>query len=509
MFKKINFILIIFFVFQVLPQKSFSSYDSLKFRYFKKIAISPDRNIENTDKNKIDEKISVSSKEISNEEGSNSLPINPFMVIPFVLLLLMIATGPLFYEHFWHNNYKKIAISFAIIVISYYFFILKDKLVVLEIIFDYIQFISLISTLYIVSGGIYIQINSKATPLLNSLILFFGAIISNFIGTTGASMLLIRPYMRINKNQLSIYHIVFFIFIISNVGGALTPIGDPPLFLGFLKGVPFFWTMKNNIIAWLIVVTILILIYTILNIIFFKSEKENTYKSFNISISGYRNIMILFVVISLVFLDPNIFSWVPSLNYHGHHFSFIREILLFLIAYFSYINTSKDIKTKNKFSFEPLNEVVFIFIGIFGTMSPAMEIVSYYAKSDLGTTLTQAKYLYWSSGLLSSFLDNAPTYLNFLAASMGADHASITNIHQVKSYSEGIVYPGSILKLKAISLGSVFFGAMTYIGNGPNFMVKAIAEEEGVKMPSFFGYLFRYSIIFLLPVLFIVWLLFF
>jgi len=443
--------------------------------------------------------------------GHHAVPPS-WSIIPFALLLLMIATGPLFYEHFWHKNYPKVAIVLAAIVVSYYLFGLHNMHSPVHALAEYVQFIALLSSLYIASGGIMIRVDKEATPITNIAILLVGAVIANLIGTTGASMLLIRPFIRLNRSRVKPYHIIFFIFMVSNIGGSLTPIGDPPLFLGFLKGVPFFWTLSNNFLPWLLALIILAVVFYLFDI----RNKTNYYEdeempevSGKVSIIGTRNFGWLLVVIISVFIDPNVFSWVPGISYEGQQFSFIREAIMFTVAFLSYKFASKKALDGNEFSFEPIREVAFIFIGIFGTMMPALELVGMFAESDRGVELISHNTLYWGTGLLSGFLDNAPTYLNFLAAALASKGAKITNGADVAAFAEGAQYATSVLQLKAISVAAVFFGAFTYIGNGPNFMVKSISEQIGIKMPSFFGYIVRFSIPFLLPLLLLVWLIFF
>jgi Na+/H+ antiporter NhaD/arsenite permease-like protein len=434
-----------------------------------------------------------------------------WLVIPFVALLLMIATGPLFYEHFWHHNYPKIAVGLAILVVFYYLFILHNVHGPVHAMAEYVQFIALLASLYIASGGILIEIDKKATPLANVSLLLIGALVSNLIGTTGASMLLIRPFIRLNKGNIQPYHIIFFIFMVSNIGGSLTPIGDPPLFLGFLKGVPFFWTLEYNWPAWVLALIILALIFYFIDRKFGRANEDEleevTYTN-KFELIGSRNFLWLLVVICSVFLDPNVIDWVPAIHYDGQKFSFLREIIMLSVAYLSYKFADQKAIKGNEFNFEPIREVAFIFIGIFGTMMPALELVGNFAKSPEGAQLITHNTLYWGTGVLSGFLDNAPTYLNFLAAAMASQGAEISNIEMVRNFALNN-YEDSAFELMAISIAAVFFGAMTYIGNGPNFMVKSIAEQSGIKMPSFFGYIIRFSLPILLPVLIIIWLVFF
>jgi len=432
-------------------------------------------------------------------------------VFPFALLLIMIATGPLFYEHFWHKNYPYVAMSLAAIVVSYYLFVLHNHHGPIHALFEYVQFIALLTGLFVASGGIMIIVDKESKPLTNVLILAIGAVIANVIGTTGASMLLIRPFIRLNRNRIKAYHIIFFIFIVSNVGGSLTPIGDPPLFLGFLKGVPFFWTLTHNFVPWIFALILLIAIFFVLdkgNKANYGLDEDEAPPTGKVALKGSRNFIWLALVVGAVFLDPNVFEWVPAIHYDGQKFSFVREIIMLLCAFLSYKLADKEALGGNDFSFEPIREVAFIFIGIFGTMMPALELVGNFAQSPEGAALITHNTLYWGTGLLSGFLDNAPTYVNFLTAGMAADGASINKLSDVVGYAQGM-FDDSQLELKAISVAAVFFGAMTYIGNGPNFMVKSIAEQIGIKMPSFFGYIIRFSIPFLVPILIIVWLVFF
>lgn len=465
---------------------------------------------ESVDSELTDAEVLTAAPESGGDEGEHhQVPI--WLVIPFVLLLVLIASGPLFFEHFWHKNYPYIAAALAAIVVCYYLFAIGDYHGPLHAVEEYVPFISLLAALYIASGGIAINIDRQATPMTNVLLLLVGAVIANLIGTTGASMLLIRPFIRLNKTRIRPYHIIFFIFVVSNVGGSLTPIGDPPLFLGFLRGVPFEWTLIHNLLPWAFASTILVTIFY-----FFDSrnkgahaleltESEHTGK---MTLIGKRNFLWLAVVIGAVFLDPNVFPWIPAIEFEGKSISFVKELIWVAVAVFSFIMANKEAHKVNAFSFEPIREVAFIFIGIFGTMTPALELVGNFAKSPAGIAFINHNTLYWGTGILSGFLDNAPTYVNFLTAALASKGGDIGNIADVKAFAAG-GYEDSVLYLSAISVAAVFFGAMTYIGNGPNFMVKSIAEEIGIKMPSFFGYIIRYSIPVLIPVLILVWVIFF
>ena len=449
------------------------------------------------------------SEDHEEEEHHASAPPG-WSVIPFVLLLGMIATGPLFYEHFWHKNYPIVAVGLAVLVVLYYLFGLENTHAPVHALAEYVQFIALLSSLYIASGGIMIKVDKRAPPMANVGLLLVGAVVANLIGTTGASMLLIRPFIRLNQGRIRPYHIIFFIFMVSNIGGSLTPIGDPPLFLGFLKGVPFMWTVIHNVLPWAFALIILAVLFYFLdkrNVdLDLDEEVEFSGKT---SIVGGKNFFWLAIVIASVFLDPNVIEGVPAIVYDGQKFSFLREIIMFSVGIFSYKFASKDALNGNEFNFEPIREVAFIFVGIFGTMMPALALVSEFAQSESGVALIGPNTLYWGTGFLSGFLDNAPTYLNFLAAALASQGGDISVIADVQAYAAGGIYPDSVVNLKAIAIGAVFFGAMTYIGNGPNFMVKSIAEQTGIHMPSFFGYILRFSVPILVPTFILVWLIFF
>ena len=371
--------------------------------------------------------------EAHDAHGEEHGPPPAWSVIPFVLLLLMIATGPLFYEEFWHHNYPKIAVGLAILVVLYYLFALHNYHGPVHAFFEYVQFISLLTGLFIASGGIMINVDKKGTPMVNAMILIVGAVIANVIGTTGASMLLIRPFMRVNKGRIKPYHIIFFIFVVSNIGGSLTPIGDPPLFLGFLKGVPFFWTLTNNFFPWIFAVILLVIGFYFLDRRN-NDDIENVQYSEKITVTGGINFLWLLIVVLAVFLDPNVLDWVPAIHYDGQKFSFLREIIMLTVAFLSYRLANKELLKSNEFNFEPIREVAFIFVGIFGTMMPALELVGNFAKSPEGAALISHNTLYWGTGMLSGFLDNAPTYLNFLAAGMASVGANVNSIQDVITF---------------------------------------------------------------------------
>lgn len=434
---------------------------------------------------------------VSTQESAHSIP-PLFMVIPFILLLAMIATGPLFYHHFWEKHYSKVAIFLGLIVVLYYMLIMNDFLSLKHTLAEYLSFIALLGSLFVASGGILIRVDKKATPLLNALILFFGAIIANIIGTTGASMLLIRPFMNLNKGRLKPYHVIFFIFVVSNIGGVLTPIGDPPLFLGFLRGINFFWFLEHGWYIWLPTISLVIAIFFFIDKMNTETNEKEVFSG-KIEIKGLKNLGFLLIILIAVFLDPAVLSWAPSLSPLPFG---IRELIMFIVMVAAYKSADIKILEANEFTFEPIKEVAFLFVGIFATMIPALQLIAYEA-SVLKEGVTPG-LLYWSSGGLSSILDNAPTFLNFLSAEMGRFGLDVNNKMDV--YNLANAHP---IYLQAISIACVFFGAITYIGNGPNFMVKSIAESSGLKMPSFFGYVAKYSLPVLIPVFFIIWLIFF
>lgn len=436
---------------------------------------------------------------VSRTEASmqHELPAT-FMVAPFIILLLMIATGPLFYKHFWEKHYPKVSIILGLIVVVYYLVVLQDSHSLLHTSAEYISFIALLSSLFVASGGILIKVDREATPMFNVIFLIIGAFASNIIGTTGASMLLIRPYIKMNRERLSAYHIIFFIFVVSNMGGALTPIGDPPLFLGFLAGVPFLWVIEN---VWYIWIPAIILVLLVFYVIDKMNKKEIAPIEFTgrIHFKGLKNLIYLAIIIIAVFIDPQVISWVPSLAPLPFG---IREIIMFAVVYISFKRADVEVLKANEFDFAPIKEVAYLFIGIFATMIPALQLIAHEANV-LGGELSQGVF-YWATGGLSSVLDNTPTYMNFLSAAMGKYSLNVTNkVHVLQFVNVDQVY------LRAISVSAVFFGAMTYIGNGPNFMVKSISEMAGIEMPSFFTYVIKYSLPVLIPIFAIVWLIFF
>ena len=412
-------------------------------------------------------------------------------VIPFVTLLASIAVLPLANKHFWERNYPWIAFGLGAIVILHYILGLHNTTSLVHTAGEYLSFISLIGSLFVVAGGIHINVKGEATPLVNCVFLLIGAILANFLGTTGASMVLIRPWIRMNKYRLTAFHIVFFIFIVSNIGGGLTPIGDPPLFLGYLKGIPFFWVLENMWLIWVLTIAALLAVFFIFDQKNFKRApleiraKETSHEEWKFQ--GTHNILFLLMIIGSVFINN------PP---------FLREGIMILATVLSYKTTPKSVHESNDFNFGPIKEVAILFLGIFATMIPALE---WLEKNASAIGISHPGQFFWASGILSSVLDNAPTYLNFLSACIGLfSDPSLTPDAQVHSL---LIHHADFIR--AISVGSVFFGAVTYIGNGPNFLVKSIAEQSKVKTPSFFGYFFNYSLPILFPLFGIIWFFFF
>lgn len=410
-----------------------------------------------------------------------------WLLSPFVLLLQLIAVMPLTpvrIKHVWEKYYAHVSAALGTFVAAWFFWkIPAGAETVLHTGLEYVSFIALIGSLFVVAGGIHLKVKGEATPAENVAFLAVGAVVANLIGTTGASMVLIRPWIRMNKIRISAYHIVFFIFVVSNCGGSLTPIGDPPLFLGYLRGVPFFWLFEQVVAEWATVIGLLLAVFFVYDTRSFRKaapivqaeiEAPDTFK-----VDGKRNFLFLAVVVGAVFIPGS----VPLL----------REAVMIGAAVLSHKLTPRRIHEANAFSFGPIKEVGFLFVGIFLTMMPALAYIGQHGAA-FGVTLPMQYYV--AAGSLSSVLDNAPTYATFFELAQSSTSAAAgAGTAAVLQEAPNLVV--------AVSLGAVFFGAMTYIGNGPNFMVKAIADAAGVKTPSFFGYIFRFSLPILLPILLI------
>ena len=429
-------------------------------------------------------------------------------VVPFAGILLSIAIFPLVLPDFWHHNFGKISLFWASILIIP--FVIKEGIGVtlyelLHVgLLEYVPFIILLLALFTISGGVRLTGALVGTPIVNLAIILIGTFLASWMGTTGAAMLLIRPLINANKHRKNIVHIiVFFIFLVANIGGSLTPLGDPPLFLGFLKGVDFFWTTTAMFVPMLIMIIALSMIFYFLDSYYLKKEDikvETPQKKLKLGIEGVFNLGLIVGVIGAVLISG---FWKPHISFKVYSGVYLelqnltRDILLLILTYISWTYTPQQIRKDNEYTWFPIVEVAKLFAGIFVTIIPAIAILKAGTNGALAGIINAVSsdngpvniMYFWYTGVLSSFLDNAPTYLVFFNTAGGDP---ITLMGELKN------------TLLAISAGAVFMGANTYIGNAPNFMVKSIAESSGVEMPSFFGYLFKWSIPFLVPLFIIV-----
>lgn len=435
-------------------------------------------------------------------------------IVPFASLLLCIALLPLIpaTAHWWEENQNRlmVALSFAGITLVYYFVSYDANKVihVLDhaILGEYVPFITLLFSLYVISGGICLRGDLAAHPSTNTAFLAVGAAIASFVGTTGASMLLIRPLLQTNRERRHVVHtVVFFIFLVSNIGGCLLPIGDPPLFLGFLKGVPFLWTL-GLWPEWLTACIVLLVVYFIWDSIAYRREtkrdiiKDETQRE-KLTLQGKLNfVWLIGIVLCVALIDPS--KPLPLIGVKP--FPFLREMIMLALTFVALKTTSPRLREANKFNYHAILEVAALFVGIFICMQAPIEILR-ASGASLEPLLSSPMRFFWATGVLSSFLDNAPTYVVFLetAMSMTPSDAAASSLVPL----DGGTHAVNAAMLVAISLGSVFMGAMSYIGNGPNFMVKSIAEQSGVRMPSFFGYML-YSGLILVPIFIIITLIF-
>ena len=440
----------------------------------------------------------------------NGADLSIFWVFPFAGILLSIAIFPLVAPDFWHHNFGKISAFWAILLIVPFLLKVGFTITLYELLhvglLEYIPFIILLLALFTISGGVQLKGALVGTPIVNTGIIFIGTALASWMGTTGAAMLLIRPLIRANKERKSKVHvIVFFIFLVANIGGSLTPLGDPPLFLGFLKGVNFFWTTSAMMVPMLFMVFSLLIIFFIFDSYLYKKENiKKVETDIKISIEGSFNLLLLLGVIGSVLLSG---FWRPHIEFelfyvHVELQNVIRDILLLILTFASWKLTSSKIREANEYTWFPIVEVAKLFAGIFVTIIPAIAILKAGTSGALGVVINSVSnqtgpinYMYfWATGILSSFLDNAPTYLVFFNTAGGDPIQLMGELSQT---------------LLAISAGAVFMGANTYIGNAPNFMVKSISESSGIEMPSFFGYLFKWSLPILFPLFIIVTFLFF
>jgi Na+/H+ antiporter NhaD/arsenite permease-like protein len=411
---------------------------------------------------------------------------NRFIMLPFAILLLLIAFAPLILRHHWERYYHKVCIVLAGIVCGYYILAIDAAGRVLHAGRDYFSFMVVVGSFFVVTGGIHLRTSGAARPAGNTLFLLAGALLANLIGTIGASVLLIRPWIRINKDRFAGMHLAFFVFIVSNVGGALLPVG-PPLFLGFLKGVPFWWTLQHCWLEWSATLGLVL-------IVFYFADRMNLYAigaanrethAMHWDCDGKRNCIFLALILAaLIFMTGG-----------------LRETIMIAAAVISYLRTPARVHEANNFSFAPIKEVGWLFLGIFGTMIPVLDYMELHA-ANLG--LRTDFQFYWATGVLSGLLDNAPTYLAFFAGALGLHDLHIENGQDVSTF---VAQHGRTLA--AISLGATCFGALTYIGNSPNLLIKTMAEHARVPTPGFFSYTCKFAIPVLLPIFAIVSILFF
>ncbi len=448
-------------------------------------------------------------------------------VIPFVGILLSIAVIPLAKPHFYHHNFGKVA-AFWALLFAVPFWIAYGTHTALHAILhiyvvDYIPFIILLFGLFTVAGGIAVKGKLAGTPIVNTGILLIGTLLSSWIGTTGSAMLLIRPLLKSNeKRRYRVHSVIFFIFLVANIGGSLTPIGDPPLFLGFLHGVKFFWTLRC-FMPMLVNVVVLLVVFFIIDTVLMKKEQiSDEGEKDPLRLEGGINFLMLLGIVGAVIFSGS-FNHHPAFYDQAHHaakgitlmggahplvlpyINLVRDLFILLMAWVSLKLTAKATREANEFNWFPIQEVAYVFAGIFMTIIPALEILRAGTEGALGFIVERvsdtASY-FWVTGALSSFLDNAPTYLTFFNTALGQQFPGMAEAQAVPLLMEGAT------TLLAISCGAVFMGANTYIGNAPNFMVKSIAEQRGVKMPSFFGYML-WSVGILIPVFILDTLIFF
>lgn len=441
--------------------------------------------------------------------------------IPFAGILLSIALFPLVAPEFWHHHYPKIsafwALAFGVPFLIGYGGEAFDAIVHIYVI-DYIPFIILLWALFTISGGILVRGTLKGSPAVNTGLLLIGTLLASVVGTTGASMLLIRPMIRANGWRIHKTHlVVFFIFLVSNVGGSLTPLGDPPLFLGFLHHVPFFWTL--HLFPSYAVVSVMLLVgFFLMDSYYFKKEpddakaKAQAEESVPLKVVGLHNFLYLGGVIAFVLFSGSVKLGEFSLGHtHVYIQNVVRDVGLIVLGLASLKTTASALRDENEFTWGPIAEVAYLFAGIFMTIIPALAILGAGTDGAMGWLVegVQSDLSYfWVAGGLSSFLDNAPTYLTFFQTALGGLHCD-PGVVCGEAEKVTILIAEHERTLLAISAGAVFMGANTYIGNAPNFMVKAIAEESGVAMPSFFGYIVRWSLPILVPCFIVVTLIFF
>ncbi|RKX63443.1 MAG: sodium:proton antiporter [Thermodesulfobacteriota bacterium] len=442
---------------------------------------------------------------------AESLPL--WSTIPFAGILLSIALFPLFAPRFWHHHFGKVSAFWAIITIIPMLAVYKHAGLheFLHIfIGDYFPFIILLWGLFTVAGNIYLKGTLVGTPWINTGWLAVGTGIASWMGTTGAAMLMIRPFLRANRyRKYRTFMVVFFIFLVCNIGGALTPVGDPPLFIGFLHGVPFFWVTLKILPHMLFVVGCVLAIYFVMDLYYYKKEGAVfTGEKEPLGLEGWYNFIFLAGIVgSVIFSGIVKLGEVNILGVHRTIESLIRDGFIILMGILSLVITPREVREANEFTWFPIKEVAYLFAGIFAAMAPCLLILEAGEKgaaAPLMRAMEHPYHYFWATGILSSFLDNTPTYYTFFTSALGKFFTGVPEPEAVP-----MLLSQKPIFLKAISAGAVFFGANTYIGNAPNFMVRSISEEAGTPMPSFFGYMLKYSCTILIPVFILVTLIFF
>ncbi len=419
-------------------------------------------------------------------------------LLPFVLMLLSIAIFPLFWSHWWAKNRNKLIVA-GILGLPTAVFLLSSGMhekLFQTMVFDYLPFIILLGSLFTITGGISLTGDIEARPIINTAFLGIGAVLASIMGTTGAAMLLVRPLLKTNQERnFKVHTVLFFIGVVANCGGLLTPLGDPPLFMMYLRGTPFTWFLRL-FPEWLFTNGLLLLVYFVVDSYYYKKESPQAILRDEtnirpIRLQGKLNfVWLIGVVLAVAFLNQ---QYIRAIH-HNQYYRFLREFVIIAMALVSLAFTPRLARVSNNFTWGPIQEVAYLFFGIFVTMVPCILYLEYNAK-QLGVNLPHQ--FYYASGGLSSVLDNTPTAVTFYSLALGLGK-------QATNMVAGIPYE----LMRAISLGAVFFGSMTYIGNGPNFLVKSIAEDNNIKMPSFFAYVFKFSLVVLFPVFVLVQLIF-
>ena len=450
---------------------------------------------------------------LASSGGGLDFDLPLWSVLPFVGILLSIALFPLIAPTFWHHHFPKVsagcALAFAAPFVAVHGTAAVHEILHIYLV-DYIPFIILLWALFAISGGIFVRGTPAGTPKVNLVIILIGTLFASWIGTTGAAMVTIRPLLRANARRRHRAHtVVFFIFLVANIGGSLTPLGDPPLFLGFLHGVPFFWTLLHVLPETLLSVALLSAIYFLMDSYYYRQEGlKEAQATEPLRIEGVHNLALLLLVVLAVLLSGTLdFGTVSIFGVEREWQGLLRDLVLVLTGLLSLWTTPREVRfERNEFTWAPIKEVAYLFAGIFMTIIPALAILRAGEHGALGSLIGSVEkpwHYFWASGALSSFLDNAPTYLTFFNSAIGKLQVTESAVGAALRGDMGAMTAQTLDTfqhyLAAISAGAVFMGANTYIGNAPNFMVRAIAEEQGVAMPSFFGYVLRYTVPFLLP----------